>query len=143
MRVREGQHLAAGDTVATLLRAGSAPYLVALLPGSDRPQLRPGMLLRFEVTGYRYAYQQLEIEAVAEQVIGPAEARRYLGPQSADSVPLDSSVVLVRARLPAESFRVGDDVLRYHDGMSGRAEARLRSEPILVTLLPWLERIGE
>jgi membrane fusion protein (multidrug efflux system) len=99
------------------------------------------MRVRVELSGYRYAYQELTVDAVASDVIGPSEARRYLGPQVGDALQIGGPVVLVRARLPRDEFVAGGQRYRYHDGMDGVAEVRLRSEPILHTLIPGLGRL--
>jgi hypothetical protein len=48
-------------------------------------------------------------------------------------------VVLVTARLPAETFEADREVYRYHDGMHGTAEVRIRSERIVTALVPGLK----
>jgi biotin carboxyl carrier protein len=138
---RPGQPVAPGDVVATLVDADSELEVVALMPGRDRPQLQPGMVLRLELTGYKYAYQDATIESVATEVVGPTEARRYLGAQVADTVPLAGSVVVVRARLAAKVFAADDETYRYHDGMGGLAQVKVRSERLIFTLIPGLKRI--
>ena len=40
--------------------------MVALLPGEYRQLLKPGMPLRLDPQGYRYAYQHLIVDSVAE-----------------------------------------------------------------------------
>jgi hypothetical protein len=118
------------------------PKVVILVPGEFRPQLRPGMPIRFEIAGYRYAYQALTVRSVGEDVVGPNEARRYMGPGLADSVTVGGGpVVVVEAALPAETFAAEDKTYRYHNGMSGRAEVRVRSEKILFTLVPGLKAL--
>lgn len=46
--------------------------------------------------------------------------------------------MLVTARLPGGTFLADGSPLDYYDGMPGRAEARLRSERILLALVPGL-----
>lgn len=139
VRVRPGQYLAPGDLVLTLERGSTDAYVIALLPGADRPQIRPGMPLRLALRGYRDANQMLTVDTVAEEVIGPTEARRTLGSGVADSIEIPGSVVLVTARLRSSSFEVDGKTYRYHDGMPGVAEVRIRSERILISLIPGLD----
>ena len=120
---------------------GAQLTVIAMLPGSDRPLLRPGAPLRLELAGFRYAYIDLVIESIGDEVVGPAEVKRFLGADIADAVPVGGPVVLVRARLPAATFRQRGRELRYYDGMLGTVEARLRSESILVTLIPGLRGV--
>lgn len=146
LRVRPGQHLVPGQVVLSLVgedpaapEAGERDLglsIVALFPGHYRPLLRPGMKLRLELQGYRYAYQHLVIDRVDDEVVGPAEARRVLGAGIGDALSLSGPLVLVRARLPAATFESGGRVYEYHDGILGVAEVRVRSERILQTLLP-------
>lgn len=141
VRVRPGQHVTPGDILMSIINADSERYIVALLPGGDRPQLAPGMALRLEVTGYRYAYQTLAIDAVAAEVIGPAEARRFLGPQVGDIIAINGPVVLVRARLPSREFEADGRRYDYHDGMQATVEVQVRSQSLLQTLVPQLKRL--
>lgn len=141
IRARIGQPVAPGDTVLAIVDDRTDMYVIALLPGGDRPQLAPGMRLRLEIVGYRYAYQDLVIDDVANDVIGPAEARRYLGAQVADTLQLQGSLVVVRARLPSRNFVADGEAYDYHDGMLATAEVRTRSEPILFTLMPSLKKL--
>ncbi|MCX5742057.1 MAG: hemolysin D, partial [Proteobacteria bacterium] len=57
-----------------------------------------------------------------------------------DSMHLAGPVALVRGRLPAAEFTVDGRTFRYHDGMLGTAEVRVRSEPIVFALLPGTRR---
>lgn len=138
VRIRPGQLIEAGDIVVSLIDEDPRVSIVAMLPAQYRPQLRPGMTLRFEVTGYRYAYQELVIESVAAQIIGPAEVKRYLGQEIADTLDVAGPVVLVQARLASPTFRVDDRSFDFFHGMNGVAEARVRRERILVAMIPSL-----
>ncbi|HBL30974.1 MAG TPA: hemolysin D, partial [Acidobacteria bacterium] len=143
VRVRPGQPVAPGQGLLTLSGAAGERTVVALLPGEFRPQLRPGMALRMELQGYRYAYQHLTVLDVGSEVVGPAEARRYLGDEIADAATLGGPVILVTARLPVATFQAEGKTRRYHDGMWGRAEVQVRSERILVALIPALKALTE
>ncbi|MEM9598802.1 MAG: HlyD family efflux transporter periplasmic adaptor subunit, partial [Acidobacteriota bacterium] len=142
LRLREGQAVAPGDVVVSLGGSGDDLSVLALLPGHARPQLRPGMDLRLELEGYRYAYQQLVIERVGDEVLGPAEAARLLPPAVADGLRPSGPVVFVHARLPRDAFEVDGRRYAFHDGMLGRAEARTHRERLLVTLVPALRGLG-
>lgn len=146
VRARPGQPVAPGQVVMTLAGlagAGGERTVIALLPGEYRPMLKPGMQLRMELQGYRYAFQHLTIQEVGSEVVGPAEARRYLGDEVADVATLDGPVVLVTARLPSVTFEAEGKTRRFHDGMWGKAEVRVRSERILVALIPALRALFE
>jgi membrane fusion protein (multidrug efflux system) len=141
LRARPGQQLAPGDALMSLVQNDTELYVIAMLPGGDLPMIKPGMRLRLELMGHAYAYQTLQVDAVAEEVIGPGEARRYLGPQVADAVALGGPVALVKAALPHRTFEADGKTYEYRDGMYGLAEVRVRSESILKTLIPGLKRL--
>ncbi|WP_181197379.1 efflux RND transporter periplasmic adaptor subunit [Enhygromyxa salina] len=141
LRIRPGQHLSVGETLLSLLIDEDARRVIALLPGSDRPQLRPGMVMRLELPGYQRAYQHLHVRHVGEEVVGPSEARRFLGPTQADALALDGPMVLVEAELDEPSFVVDDQRYDYHEGMLALAEVRVRSESLLEMLFPALRGV--
>ncbi len=140
VRVRPGQALSSGDVLVSLDGAESEPQVIALLPGDERPRIQPGMTLSFEVEGYPDAATGLIVEQVDDDVVGPAEALRLLGPV-ADGLQLDGSVILVHARLPSERFESKRARYRWHDGMRGAAEVRVRMTTILEALVPALEEL--
>lgn len=141
VRVRPWMHLAPGDTVLSLSATHPTFSVIALLPGEYRPLLHAGMPLRFELLGQRYLYQQLSVAAVGNEVVGPNEAKRYLGADLADTLHVDGSVVLVHAELPGETFMAEGHTLHYYDGLIGRADARVKSESVLVSLVPWVKAL--
>lgn len=141
VRIRRSQQLQPGDAVLSLIGDDAGFRVVAMLPGQYRPLLRRGMPLRLELVGYPYAYQTVPIEAVSDEVVGPAEVRRYLGPAAADTVTPQGPLVLVEARLPSRSFEAQGRRLGYYEGMQAQAEVPVRSESILIALIPGLRAI--
>ena len=139
LRIQPGQYLNAGTRVASLVEDDAPVYLLAFLPGHYRPVLRPGMPMRVELSGFHYDYRELIIESVGDQIIGPGELSRYLGPDLADAVKVEGPLVLVRARIPSRTFTTEGRVLGYFDGMPARAEVAVRAEPIFVALIPGLK----
>jgi multidrug resistance efflux pump len=139
--VRPGQYLQPGQTALSLSAGPAQPTVTAVLPGQIRPQLRRGQPMRLEVSGYRYAYQRLTVDSVGDEVIGPAEAQRTLGPAIAGSLQLTGPVVLVRARLPSATFEADGKTWSYHNGLHGTVEIRVRSERILWVLAPSLKAV--
>jgi membrane fusion protein (multidrug efflux system) len=138
IRIRPGQLLQAGEIVLTLVADDGRCSVQAVLPAQYRPQLRPGMSLRFEVAGYSYAYQELTITSVSAQIIGPNEVRRFLGQEIEDTMKVEGPVVLVEAAPCAATFMVDGQSFDFYHGMSGVAEARVRTQSILVALVPAL-----
>ncbi|HEX6836704.1 MAG TPA: HlyD family efflux transporter periplasmic adaptor subunit [Polyangia bacterium] len=141
VRIRSGQRLRPGDVVLGLTRPDSALTVVALLPGRYRPMIQPGMPLRLELDGYRYAYRELDVAHVDDGVIGPAEAKRFLGPVASDVMEIDGSLTLVRARLPSRDFVYEGSHYQYSDGLTGTAHVRVKSERILLALVPGLRAL--
>jgi len=141
VRVRPGQYLTPGQLAVSIGHEEARPTLVVLVPGQYRPSVKPGLPIRLEIAGYKYAYQKLAVESVSDEVIGPTEARRYLGPEIADSVAIEGPVAIVKARLPASEFTADGKTYRYHNGMHGTAEVQVRSERLLLTLVPGLKAL--
>jgi membrane fusion protein (multidrug efflux system) len=142
IRIHPGQHLTPGEPILGLSPADAKVYVVAVVPGDYRPMVKQGLGVRFSLDGYRYEYRDLVVEAVGEEVVGPTEIKRFLGQEIYDSVHLPpGSYVLVRAALPDTTFRSEGAQYGYFDGLTGLAEIRVRSESLLVTLIPALKAI--
>jgi len=143
IRIRPGQLLGTGDIALTLHSDATRCSIIAMLPAHYRPQLHPGGSLRFEVSGYQYAYQEMRIEAVGAEIIGPTQVRRYLGQELEDTVEIKGPVVLVEARPQSPGFEVDGQKFNFYHGMNGLAEVRVRSESVLVSLIPGLRAVFE
>lgn len=142
VRVREGHPLQAGDVVLSLAPTEARYEIIALLPGHARPELVPGGTLVVELQGQGHARIRVPVTHVGDQVVGPAEARRFLGPDLGDALDVAGPVVLVRADLPREVPALTGPV-PLHDGMPARAEARLARERLIFALMPSLRRAAE
>jgi membrane fusion protein (multidrug efflux system) len=138
LRIRRGQLLQAGDLVLSLNGAGTRFVVVALLPGQFRPMLHRGMPLRLRLQGFARASELTTIDSVGDEVVGPAEARRYLGPDVADALPINGPVVLVKATLEGSGFVSDGKRFNFYDGLTGSAEARFRWQRVLAVLVPGL-----
>ena len=138
VRIRRGQLLQAGDLIVSLIGSATRFHLVAFVPGQFRPLLHPGMPLRLRLSGFTRADVMTTIDSVGDEVVGPAEARRYLGPDVADVVTINGPVVLVKAELPGTAFTSDGKRFNFYDGMTGNAEARVRSQRVLTVLVPGL-----
>jgi multidrug resistance efflux pump len=141
VRIRRGQHLTEGEVVVSLVREDSPLEIIAMLPGGSRPLLSKGGKIRVELQGFPYQYQELTIEEVGDELVGPGEVRRYLGPELAESVTVTGAVVLVRARAPSRFFEADGKRLAYFDGMLGMAQARVKSERIVTAIVPGLKAL--
>lgn len=139
LKVREGQYVNPGESVVSVTGDEVRVTLVALLPGGYRPRLEPGMPLHVELNGFSHEYQTFTIQSVGDQILGPNEVRRYLGADHADAVTLSGPLVVVKASIPATTFRIKGKTFNYFDGMLAQADVRVRTERILVTLIPGLK----
>jgi multidrug efflux pump subunit AcrA (membrane-fusion protein) len=143
VRVRPGQHVNAGDVLAGVAPSDAAQVsLVSMVSAEYRPMLAPGQKMRFELDGFRFEYSDLTVTDVSAEAVGPTEVQRLLGQERSDAVALDPGAkVIVSARLPAATFSSEGQPYGYFDGLTGHAEVRLRSEPLLVTLIPALRQL--
>jgi len=139
VRVREGQGLLPGQSAIGLVAGDPHLEVLAMLPGHFRPLLEVGMPLRLSLTGYSYAYQELTISRIAEEVVGPGVARGYLRPKMSEAVQITGPVVLVWGQVPVTTFFADGEEHPYYDGQM----ARVQRESILVSLVPGLEAIFE
>ncbi len=143
VRIRAGDFLRAGEPALSLTPIEPRYTVIALLPGHVLPQLEPGMRVRLLIEGYAYAQLNTAIESVGSQVIGPAEARRFLGTGIGDAVDIGGSVVVVRCALPHSRFYSSTREYRVHDGMKAIAEVEVRRERMLFRLIPALKGLQQ
>jgi len=141
IRVRPGQALAPGDQILTLSGSDRKCTVWALLPGRYRPELDHGAEVRFNVSGYRYAQASTKLSTVSAHVLGPREVGRYLGNEVAGALELQGSTVIAKAELESCSFVSDAEQFRFHQGMGGTSEVRLRSEPLWAVLFPNLRKV--
>lgn len=141
VRLRTGQRVEPGELAVSLMDPAGAFRVIAVLPGEHRPLLRRGMRMRLALRGFPYAYHDVTIDAVGNDVVGPNEVRRALGAAVADAFTADGASVLVEGRLPGRDFVVNGRRLAYFDGMQGTAEVAVRSQRIIVALIPALDAV--
>lgn len=141
IRTRPGQFVSTGETLLSLVNKDTNPSMTAIVPGHYRPLLKRGMSLRLELSGYQYAYQDLAIESIGEEIVGPIEIRRHLGQNVADTIAITGPVVIIYGRLPSHTFEADGRQYEYYDGLQGKVEIRIRSERILFHLIPALKSL--
>src|SRR5262249_39148857 len=96
-----------------------------------------------QLAGYSSGHYPIQMETIGAEVIGPSEARRFLGPEVGDAVSLTGPGIIVLGRIPLAEFQSDGTTYAYHDGMVGTFEVRIRSEPALFALLPALRYFTE
>ncbi len=142
VRVRPGQPLSPGDAVVSVEQDAARTVVVGLFPGHYRPLLSAADTRLFlELQGFPDSRLEVSVRSVADEVVGPAEAMRYLGSDRQGALELSGPVVVVETVLPSDTFEADDTEYRAYDGMQGILEARLRSETLLETLVPALKHI--
>lgn len=143
VRIKPGDFLAVGDHVLSLAPVPAQFTVIAFLPGHALPQIDVGMPVRLKIGGYAYAYVTTSIESVGKQVIGPSEARRFLGSDLGDAVELSGPVVVVGCKLSRDRFVAFQQEYRIHDGMRATAEVEVRRERLLYRLVPGLRALQQ
>jgi multidrug resistance efflux pump len=138
LRVRVGQLVEAGTPLLAIQSEPHGAEIIALLPGPDRPRLKPGMPVSLRVDGFERTRLELRVDRVDEQVLGPAEAMRAVGSELTGSFEVQGPIVLVHARLPAAELKAQGVAYRLHHGMLARAEVAVDREPLLFAWLPGL-----
>jgi len=117
--------------------------VTALLPGQIRPKLHRGQRMKLELQSYPTYRGDVVIDEVGDQIIGPGEAKRLLGPDAAESFGIDGPLVVVRGRLVSPAVGVKAPRPRYYDGMVGKVEVQIGSQSVLARLIPSLRGVLE
>ena len=118
---------------------GEPVEILATLPGHFRPLLQTGAVMRLELQGFPFQYQELPIERLEDTLVEPREVREQWGPGLAERLSAGVPVVVVRARVPSREFDAGGQRLAYFQGMQGTVSVRVKSERIVTTLVPGLK----
>jgi multidrug resistance efflux pump len=143
IRARQGQYLDARTVVLGLAPLDAEASLVCVIPGDYRPMLKAGQDIRFSLDGYKFEYRSVPVDSVGEEVIGPVEMKRYLGQEIAEAFPITGPSVLIKGRLPSRTFEADGQKYTYVEGLTGRVDVRVRSEPIIIVLLPALKALRQ
>lgn len=137
LEVRRGQFVAAGARIADILAIRPELTVTALLPGRQRPLVRPGARLRVELSGDPHRHHDAIIDRVGDRVLGPDRADRLLGGRASAALAA-GSYVRVTARLAGAGSTVDDGDC---DGMTGTARVRVGSRRILLAIVPGLASV--
>jgi multidrug efflux pump subunit AcrA (membrane-fusion protein) len=142
IRVRAGESVETGAPVGSLVQVREYE-VVALIPGRYGPLLQPGQVLNLRLAGFSDTKISVEIHRIGDAVVGPTEARRYIGADIGDAVAVSQPVILVHATLPKATFEADERQHPYYSGLVGTAEIRVGDERILFSLLPWTKTLQE
>lgn len=142
IRIRPGQHLAAGEAAVSLVRSGADATVVAILPGRYRPQLRVEAPARVTLEGFPDVSIPVTLQSIGTEVVGPAAAARFLGRDVSDAVQFSGAVVIAISDLPHVTFESEGSQYAVHDGMHARVEVPVREERIVFALVPGLRAVG-
>ena len=139
VRIHAGSPIGAGEHVLTVVEDGAEPIVVALMPARDLPRIHEGMALLVRLDGYSKSRETATIIEVGREGIGPSAARKSLGDEIFDTLPIAGSVVMVRARMPRRDFDTGEDHrLELHNGMTAVGEIKIAEQSFLRTIVPGL-----
>jgi membrane fusion protein (multidrug efflux system) len=141
IRVRSGQFVNPGDQVVNIVKEQAGYELVAFLPGSYAQQLRPGMPMRVKLHGDSRSHETMRIDSVSPRFPVLREAARYAGIEDSTGSEVPGPVVMVRSLLDSAKLTGGAGSNSYLDGMTGEVDVRIRSEPIIICVLPALKKI--
>ena len=93
-----------------------------------------------EVSGYPGGRYEVALRSIADEVIGPEEAMRYLGRGNQGTLEIAGEVVVVTVEAPS-SFVADGVEYRLFEGMHGTLESKVRSESILEALIPAIKKL--
>lgn len=143
IRTQVGQEILPGQVAMTLRSGLAETHVLAAIPGRFRPMLKTGAPAWLRLEGYQHHACRITVQRVDASVIGPKEAARYLGAGAAEAMALNGPIVLVSASLPESTFSALGKRYSYYDGMRGRLEVRVQTEPMILTLIPGLRSLTE
>lgn len=141
IRVHVGQIVAPGDALVALDRPDSKPVVIAMLPGHERPRLTSAPSeLQLELDGFPRIRIPVTLRSIADEVVGPNEALRFLGKDQAGALEIRGPVVMVEAVIEGHEFVADDGTYRFYDGMQGALEVEVDSRSLLESILPGRKR---
>jgi len=134
LRVRPGQLVNPGETVATVQTGATRYTVLALVPGRFQTEVKPGLEIVLELDGHPNEQQVLRVGTVSDHALGTAEARRVLGADVSDGIDISPPVTLVRAEVPRGIAHSDSGDVHCFDGMRGFAHIRLASRSAIAVL---------
>jgi len=137
LHVTPGKPVQLGNHIFTIYDENSMPHFTAIMPSADHSRLRRGMELQVALEGYQMRDTAI-INYVSPVIMSADEIRATLGPERVGLKQLEGSYVLVTAALPSRKFETERGSYFYRPGAPGKADVRIDSKRLLMTLLPTL-----
>jgi biotin carboxyl carrier protein len=141
VRLRAGQPVQAGQEALTIVSGDGGVTLLCFLPASYAPLMKQGLTIRLELDGHPRAYQRTKVASFTTNASGPGAVSQYLGDQLGDTVPVPGAVVLVRGHMEETEFVADKKKLKYRHGMTGKVAVRVRSQRMILSLIPGLKEV--
>lgn len=140
--VHPGDSVKSGDEVISIIEGPAQYEVIAFLPETYAPQLHPGMLIRLKLAGGTASVESTEISEISPESLSPSEAMRYMGKTDSESMGVAGRAIMIRAPLPRKLLRDLSPISKFN-GTTGEAEVVVRSERVIVALMPDLRKIFE
>lgn len=139
IRIRTGDMIDVGTSSMSLRPSNQKSVVIALLPGRFRPMLATGQILRLEINGFPYEFQELRLTHIGDTLVGPREIQRFLGPSLGDAFNVEGPSIVAAAELRRPSFQSHGQRYEYYAGMPATARVRVRTRSGWSIVLPVLE----
>jgi hypothetical protein len=124
--------------ITTSLDAGSSPgaMYIAVLAGSERPKLAPGMRVLLRVENYPDAVIVARLESVGDRLLAHDDVRSVLPSLGAEASQFEGPFVSICGSLETDRFESGGVGYRLQDGMLARARVKVREERLVNRIVP-------
>lgn len=143
LNVRQGQPVSAQDPLVTITDQPDRREMIALLPVQIAPQLILPASAVLRLTGYPDSRVHLSLTGVRPFIASQESAALLIGKASDGVLAHTGASLICTARFDKNTFTSEGHVFSLQDGMTGRVEVKLRSEPLLLTLIPSLKHLRE
>ena len=135
LRVESGRPVAVGDVLFSIADEDSDPIVLAFLPGNERPHLTSNLPIRVRLVGEEFPSQNVVLDHVSDDVMTPADLARLVGPGLVETLKIQPSMVLARARLPSREIKLRSKTVVIHSGMRAEVQVKTREESLISMLL--------
>lgn len=133
-----GRRIEAGEHALSIVPDQRRMQVIGVFAGRDLPALQSGQAGFVEFDGFRGVNENIAIETVSPEIMGPTGVERLLGERLAGVLDVDGSVAIVTASLPHSAFEVGDARYELHDGLAGTISIATERERLMFAVFPGL-----